>query len=69
MKHVSLTPQEDALWAFSLDEMGRYDVPALIRYITEYTHHDRLGYIGFVRGAHSPGGSGGRECVCVCVGV
>ena len=44
----------------SWDEMGQYDVPAMIDYMLNKTSHTKLYYIG-----HSMG----KVCVCVCVCV
>ncbi len=29
-KHLRLKPESEAFWAFSMDDMGRYDVPAMV---------------------------------------
>ncbi|XP_072947929.1 lipase 3-like [Epargyreus clarus] len=50
-RHITLNPDKDAdFWQFSVDEIGLYDVPALIDYILQLTRADRLNYIGFSQG-------------------
>jgi lysosomal acid lipase/cholesteryl ester hydrolase len=33
-----------------MDEMARYDVPAIVDYVTTYTGAAKIGYIGFSQG-------------------
>lgn len=50
--HILLDPDRDAaFWQFSVDEIGRYDVPAFIDYVLNTTKADKLNYIGFSQGA------------------
>eukprot|EP00053_Salpingoeca_punica_P005677 m.55858 g.55858 ORF g.55858 m.55858 type:complete len:523 (+) comp13352_c0_seq1:49-1617(+) len=49
-KHARLKPHQHEFWDFSLDEMGRYDVPANINYILKHTGFEQLGYVGFSQG-------------------
>ena len=35
---------------YSFDEIGRYDMPALINYVMSVTHREKLLYIGFSAG-------------------
>ncbi|ODN01617.1 Lipase 3 [Orchesella cincta] len=46
-RHVSLTTSDSKFWDHSVHEMGVYDVPAMINYITAYTGHQKVHYIGF----------------------
>ncbi|XP_060042423.1 lipase member K isoform X2 [Erinaceus europaeus] len=49
-RHVSLSPKSSEYWAFSLDEMAKYDLPDTIHFITEKTGQERLFYIGHSQG-------------------
>lgn len=49
-KHLSRHHDSDAFWDFSLDDLARYDVPALVEYVLAYTGYDRLAYVGFSQG-------------------
>ncbi|KAG5306211.1 LIP3 Lipase, partial [Acromyrmex insinuator] len=44
--HVSLSPSNSKFWNFSFHEMGIYDVPAMILYITKMTSQPLHAYIG-----------------------
>ncbi len=35
---------------YSIDELARYDVPAMINYIVDISAYDKLTYIGFSQG-------------------
>lgn len=45
-KHVSLSPNEDEYWNFSIDELARYDLPCMVDYVLAYTNEAQLRYIG-----------------------
>jgi len=34
-KHSTLNPEEEEYWSFSWDELGKYDIPAIVDYILE----------------------------------
>jgi len=51
--HCSLNPNDKEFWHFSWDEMGRYDIPAMIDKIIEKTGEEKIFYIG-----HSMGTTG-----------
>ena len=40
----------DTFWAFSFDEMGRYDVPAMVDRITMVTGRKKVNYVGHSQG-------------------
>ncbi len=48
--HVSLTTNDTNYWAFSFDEMGKYDLPAAFDYILNLTASNDLTYIGHSMG-------------------
>jgi len=49
--HVSLSPEEVHFWKFSFDEMGNYDVPAMVKYVLHESGHQKLDYVGHSQGA------------------
>ncbi|XP_072948164.1 lipase 1-like [Epargyreus clarus] len=50
-RHIKLNPDKDAdFWQFSVEEVGLYDVPALVDHILQNTGVDKLNYIGFSQG-------------------
>lgn len=49
-KHKTLSVSQDAFWAFSFDEMARYDLPASINYILNKTGQEQLYYVGHSQG-------------------
>ncbi|XP_012231435.1 lipase 1-like [Linepithema humile] len=48
--HISLSPSDPKFWDFSFDEMGTYDLPAIISYITNLTSEPLHTYIGHSMG-------------------
>ncbi|KZS16468.1 putative Lipase 3 [Daphnia magna] len=48
--HVSLDTSEDAYWDFSFDEMGKYDIPAVINFVLDKTGRRTMSYIGHSMG-------------------
>ncbi|XP_055130269.1 lipase member K isoform X2 [Symphalangus syndactylus] len=49
-KHLKLSPKSPEYWAFSLDEMAKYDLPATINFIIEKTGQKQLYYVGHSQG-------------------
>ncbi|XP_063913833.1 lipase 1-like [Zophobas morio] len=50
-KHETLDPDKDlAFWDFTINEIGVYDLPALIDYVLETTKESSLHYVGFSQG-------------------
>ncbi|XP_073960785.1 gastric triacylglycerol lipase-like [Choristoneura fumiferana] len=51
LRHTSLNPDKDLeFWKFSFDDMGLYDIPAMVDYVLEQTSAKKLIYIGFSQG-------------------
>lgn len=49
--HKTLDWQTDKeYWEFSFPEMGKYDQPAQINYVREFTRVDKLSYVGHSQG-------------------
>ncbi|KAF9807061.1 hypothetical protein SFRURICE_011205 [Spodoptera frugiperda] len=49
--HIRLNPDKDPeYWKFYIDEIGYYDLPAMIDHVLEHTGFDKLNYIGFSQG-------------------
>lgn len=49
-RHKTLSPDSDAFWDFSWDEMAKLDVPATLDYILNNTGLSSLAYIGHSQG-------------------
>ncbi|XP_040831691.1 lipase member N [Ochotona curzoniae] len=45
-KHKTLSANEEAFWAFSFDEMAKYDLPSTIDFIVNKTGQQKLHFIG-----------------------
>lgn len=49
--HKSLNPDKDMkFWEFTFTDMGRYDVPANLKYVLEFTGKKRMAYVGHSQG-------------------
>ncbi|XP_059058795.1 lipase 3-like [Achroia grisella] len=51
--HISLSPSCAEFWDFSWDEIGRYDLPAMIDFVLNVTDQKQLVYIGHSQGTTS----------------
>ncbi|XP_026728530.1 lipase 1-like [Trichoplusia ni] len=50
-RHVTLNPSKDPrFWDFYIEEIGKYDLPAYIDYILDYTRSEKINYIGYSQG-------------------
>ena len=49
-EHVNLTISDALYWAFSFDEMGKFDIPAALDFILNVTKAERISYIGHSMG-------------------
>ncbi|XP_060041841.1 lipase member N isoform X2 [Erinaceus europaeus] len=45
-RHKTLSPADEAFWAFSFDEMAKYDLPGIINFIVNKTGQEKLYFIG-----------------------
>lgn len=50
LRHVKLSPQDEAFWDFSWTEMAELDLPAMIDYALKITGQKDLIYIGHSQG-------------------
>ncbi|XP_062510288.1 gastric triacylglycerol lipase-like isoform X2 [Corticium candelabrum] len=48
--HTKLKPNQEAFWAWSWDEMARYDLPAMLGYVMNYTEQSEIFYAGHSQG-------------------
>jgi hypothetical protein len=46
MTHTSMTSDMKQFWDFDFEQMGSFDVPAVIDYVLLTTGNSKLGYIG-----------------------
>ncbi|XP_042317075.1 lipase member M-like isoform X2 [Sceloporus undulatus] len=49
--HQNLSIDQDEFWAFSFDEMAKYDLPAVLNFILQKTGQQQLYYVGYSQGA------------------
>ncbi|XP_019339825.1 lysosomal acid lipase/cholesteryl ester hydrolase isoform X2 [Alligator mississippiensis] len=49
-QHKTLSVDHEAFWAFSYDEMAKYDLPAVINFIVQKTGQEKLYYVGHSQG-------------------
>ncbi|XP_044880357.1 lysosomal acid lipase/cholesteryl ester hydrolase-like isoform X1 [Mauremys mutica] len=49
-RHVNLSVHQEEFWAFSYDEMAKYDQPAVIDVIVQKTGQEKLYYVGHSEG-------------------
>ncbi|KFV09649.1 Lipase member M, partial [Tauraco erythrolophus] len=48
--HQNYSIDQDEFWAFSFDEMAKFDLPAAINFIVKKTGQEKLYYIGYSQG-------------------
>ncbi|XP_016284124.2 lipase member K-like isoform X3 [Monodelphis domestica] len=49
-KHTHYSPESPKFWAFSFDEMAKYDLPATLNFILNKTSQEQLYYLGHSQG-------------------
>ncbi|CAM4590691.1 unnamed protein product [Lepidochelys olivacea] len=49
-RHINLSVHQEEFWAFSYDEMAKYDHPAVIDFIVQKTGQEKLYYVGHSEG-------------------
>lgn len=52
VRHTNMTQDSDVFWDFSFNEMGHYDLPAMIDFVYNATNQSQIIYVG-----HSQGGA------------
>ena len=45
--HINLDKNSALYWDFDWQEMGEYDLPATVDYITQTTGYEKIAYIGY----------------------
>ncbi|XP_060097259.1 putative lysosomal acid lipase/cholesteryl ester hydrolase isoform X3 [Heteronotia binoei] len=50
-RHQNMSIHQEEFWAFSFDEMAKYDLPAVLNFILQTTGQGQLYYIGYSQGA------------------
>ncbi|KAK1945507.1 Lipase member M [Phytophthora citrophthora] len=48
--HVKYTTEDDSFWDFSWEEMGRFDLPAMLNYVRETSKQDTVALVGHSEG-------------------
>ena len=50
LRHIKYNTSSPQFWDWSIDEMARYDFPALLNYVLNYTEVQSLSYIAYSQG-------------------
>lgn len=50
--HKTLTKHDRAFWDYYQEDLGMYDLPALIMFIKDKTGVEKIGYVGHSEGTH-----------------
>lgn len=50
LRHMNLSVHSDQFWNFSWDEMARYDLPAMLKFVTRKTSQPSVYYVGHSQG-------------------
>ena len=46
MEHATLKSKDEDYWQFDWQDMGDYDIPAALDFVTSNTGHAKVAYIG-----------------------
>lgn len=49
-QHSSISTESPEFWDFSFQEMGKYDLPAMVQEITKKTESEKISYVGHSQG-------------------
>ncbi|UIZ29912.1 hypothetical protein KXD40_002895 [Peronospora effusa] len=49
--HVKYTTDDDAFWDYSWEDMGKFDLPAMIKYVRKMSGRKTISFVGFSEGA------------------
>ncbi|KAJ7387686.1 hypothetical protein OS493_001026 [Desmophyllum pertusum] len=52
LHHLKYPVDSDQFWEFSWDEMARYDLPAMLKFVLSKTSQPSLFYVGHSQGTH-----------------
>ncbi|XP_029202026.2 gastric triacylglycerol lipase-like [Acropora millepora] len=50
LRHIKFPLHSDQFWNFSWDEIARYDIPAMLKFVTRMTSQSSLYYVGYSQG-------------------
>ncbi|CAI5712693.1 unnamed protein product [Peronospora destructor] len=48
--HVNCTTNDDAFWDFTWEDMGKFDLPAMIKYVRKTSGRKTISYVGYSEG-------------------
>jgi len=48
--HTTMQPHEQRYWEWGLDELGQFDFPAFINYVSKVTGHEKVVFVGHSQG-------------------
>ena len=48
--HTTLDPDQEFFWRFSWDQMGQFDLPAMLHYVRDQTSKQKILYVGHSMG-------------------
>ena len=48
--HTTLDPDQEFFWRFSWDQMGQFDLPAMLHYVRDQTSKEKILYVGHSMG-------------------
>ena len=51
--HTTLDPDQEIFWRFSWDQMGEFDLPAMLQYVRDLTGRQQMLYVGHSKGTRA----------------